>query len=83
MHMKITMMRKALATPGIALPSETMILLSDLIRLNSRKTRNARSSRSRLPGPMSTRASEIVPTATTMKSKMFHPDFQNGTKKEP
>ena len=43
----------------------------------------ARSSRSRLPGPMSTRASEIVPTATTMKSKMFHPDFQNGTKKEP
>ena len=46
MHMMITMIRKAFETPGIALPSATMILLSDGTRLNSRKTRNARNGRS-------------------------------------
>ena len=44
MQKKMSMSRKALATPGIAPSSATMILLSDLTRLKSRSTRSARSS---------------------------------------
>ena len=81
--MKITMIRKAWATPGTARASETMILLSDLIRLKRRKTRKARSMRSKPSGPSTMRSSESTPTVTTKKSKMFQPDFQNGWNQLP
>ena len=67
MHMMMTMIRKALATPGTALASEDMILAREGTRLNRRKTRNARNGRSseREAGRISTSAasstSEIVP----------------------
>ena len=75
----ITMMTKALLTPGMALSSAMITLLSDLMRLKRRKTRKARSIL-RLPrgepGGMAPDMSSS-PTATTVKSKTFQPEFQN------
>ena len=44
MQKKMKRITKAFATPGTAPISETTIWFSDLILLNRRKTRNARSS---------------------------------------
>ena len=43
MHMTSNKIRNAFETPGVARPSDTMILFSDLTRLNKRNTRKARS----------------------------------------
>lgn len=64
-------MMKAFTTPGIDFMSATMILLREAMRLNKRKTRNVRSIFSWPKELRGTRQSESVPTATTMKSKMF------------
>ena len=76
----MSMITKALNTPGMALTSATTILLRDSMRLNSRKTRNARSIfswLSGLSGGIRLGIMRVMPTATTMKSKTFHPEFQN------
>lgn len=65
-------MKKAFMTPGIALPRLTTILLSDLTRLNRRKTRKARIIRSSPSGLLgSSRPTwSIVVIKTTTKSKI-------------
>jgi hypothetical protein len=85
MAVQMIIMTKALVTPGIARPSAMMILLSDLMRLKSRKTRKARSMRNRPSGLSGDvrRARDMQPTITTMKSKTFHPDFQNSQNQLP
>ena len=70
--MTSTMTSIALTTPGTALPRETMILLSDLMRLKRRKTRKARSMRSCEKEPRSMPSSDGTDTPTTTKSKRFH-----------
>ena len=77
MHMMITMIRKALATPGTALAREDMILASEGTRLKRRKTRNARNGRSspsdggKISMSQASSMSEIVPRKTMSESKMF------------
>ena len=77
MHMMMTMMRKALATPGTALAREDMILAREGTRLKRRKTRNARNGRSspseggRISMSQASSMSETVPRKTMSESKMF------------
>ena len=72
MAMMMTMMMKALVTPGIARKSAMMILLSALTRLNSRKTRKARSVLRDLSAPESAPVLPRMEMMTMMKSKIFH-----------
>ena len=81
MHITMTITNPALMMPGRAFPSEVMILLSDLTRLKSRKTRKARSMRScsKAPGRFEVDtpiagSMDGMETATTNMSKRFHPD---------
>eukprot|EP00966_Prymnesium_polylepis_P321112 7377430-Prymnesium_polylepis.1 len=77
MEMEIIMTTNVLTTPGIAVMIIVIILLSDLFRLKSRKTRRARKQRRSLRGPSSFVKNEMQPTQTTIKSKMFQLDAQN------
>ena len=82
MHMMMTMIRKALATPGTALAREDMILASEGTRLKRRKTRNARNGRSspseggKISMSAASSMSEIVPRKTMSESKMFQPPLK-------
>ena len=77
MHMVMSMMRNAFATPGTARARLSRIFRSDLTRLKRRKTRSARTMRSMPSGPGSSMPTSVIqPTATVMKSKTFQPSPQ-------
>mmetsp|Transcript_78241 Transcript_78241/g.239294 ORF Transcript_78241/g.239294 Transcript_78241/m.239294 type:complete len:83 (-) Transcript_78241:384-632(-) len=72
-----TRITNALTTPGTALASDDMIFFKEAIRLNSRKTRNARIIRSIFNGPgRGTWQVVSRPMLTTTKSNTFHPERQ-------
>lgn len=73
--MIITMITKAFITPGTARTSARITLLSDSTRLNSRKTRKARSVLSSFRGPVSAPVEESTEMVTMKKSKIFHLRF--------
>ena len=67
----------ACVTPGMACSTPSIIFLREGIRLNNRKTRNARKRRRTvIPGSWGNTI-EMIEIPTIMKSNQFQPDFQN------